>query len=244
MVSRNTLTEGSMSTTTYYRDWCSVIADISEPVMAATHGNYYYRCAQRIYKFPAPTECMLPSVNAVALDTTVGKALQEFVSKPEVIKKSIANYIAKADSPSEPNSENKRLEKLIAKTEEEIKRYTHAYGQGMIDFDQFTELIKETKKRLKAYEKQLADQIKPKSRFLDPKYVNLISREVAHLISELDFSAEPEIIRNLINRVVIKDKNKVQVCGEFQLPNLTDKLGYELTSRDSRPTECGKVHVV
>lgn len=157
------------------------------------------------------------------------------------IKKSIANYIAKADSPSESNSENKRLEKLIAKTEEEIKRYTHAYGQGMIDFDQFTELIKETKKRHKSYEKQLADQIKPKNRFLDPKYVNLISKEVARLISELDFSAEPDIIRNLINRVVIKDKNKVHVCGEFQLPNLTDKLGYELTSRNRRASKRWKI---
>lgn len=49
--------------------------------------NFYYRCAERIYKFPFEKKCNLQGMNALVLDQTVWKELVNFLKHPGRLKK-------------------------------------------------------------------------------------------------------------------------------------------------------------
>lgn len=58
-----------------------------------------------------------------------------------------------------------------------------------------------------------------------------------YIIKDFDFTKDKAIIRHLVNKVIIKDKQKLQIlCGEFRLPSLAEELGYELKDRNAQIT--------
>lgn len=50
-----------------------------------SNGHHYYRCAQRIYKFPVESNCKVRGVNATLLDGLLWIRLKAFLSDPEAL---------------------------------------------------------------------------------------------------------------------------------------------------------------
>ncbi|MFA4995792.1 MAG: recombinase family protein [Patescibacteria group bacterium] len=198
-------------------------------------GHHYYRCAERIYKFPKEHKCKLPGVNAEVLDKTLWDNLLKFMSNPVPLQQAAEEYL-KFETEKGCNSEReeKQIAAYVAKIQEEEKRYAKAYGTEAIDFESFKDLMKECKKRTQSYTKQLKEiQSKKEESKINPSKLNQLCQEARKVLELLDISNKIQIVRDLIDKVTIKEDRKVEVLGHIPLMPL--KLEYEPISRDRRP---------
>lgn len=56
--------------------------------------NHYYRCAERIYKYPLEGKCTLPGVSALVLDKQFWNELVELFNNPDLLWKQIVEWFA------------------------------------------------------------------------------------------------------------------------------------------------------
>lgn len=204
------------------------------------NGHFYYRCSERIHKIKREDRtCFAKGVSATILDQKLWNELVKYLTQPELIKKHAEQWITKQVKKDDNQSEQKTLEGLLAKIEEEEDRYSKAYGAGTLDFDQFTELMKETKKRKKALEKQMAE-LKEKVSVKRVKLnVDQLYKEAKKVLKTLDLSEKKQVVQDIIDKVVILERRKVGVWAHIPLKtaHITEKVGYELIGRNSWATE-------
>ena len=94
-------------------------------------------------------------------------------------------------------------------------------------------MIAMAKKRKLAYQTQL-DGI---SSQMNQEQINTIELdemclEATKVLKGLDYSNKTKVVRDIIDRITIKERSGVEVCGH--IPLFIQKLGDEPTSRDSR----------
>ncbi len=208
------------------------------------YGHFYYRCTERIYNFPSlERKCKLPGVNAAILDGMVWNELMKFVKDPETLRKKVEEVLKERKEKSANKQENDRLTTLIVKIEEEEQRYAKAYGAGAMEFEQFKDLMRETKKRKLGFQDQL-ETIKADSNEvgLGKIQVDDICYEAKKVLDEIDYTDKEKSFKMLLDKVTIKEGGWVNVCGH--IPLFIQKLGDEPTSRDSRVTQCWKIYII
>lgn len=59
-------------------------------------------------------------------------------------------------------------------------------------------------------------------------------QEATKVLKGLDYSNKVKVVRDIIDRVIVKERSGVEVCGH--IPLFAQKLGYEPTSRDCGPS--------
>jgi len=204
------------------------------------NGHFYYRDTERISSFPLPRKCTSPGVNAVILDTLVWRELVKYFTNPSLLKQQAVEWLK-----SQVFNEGERLEKaklsaFINKIAEEEKRYSKAYGEGILEFEQFKELTKETNKRKLAHQNQI-DQLKQqKSHSVITIQVNELIEEVKKVLQTLDLYNKMQVVRDIIDKVILKERTGVEVWAHIALPAI-QKLGYEPISRNYWSPKCGEV---
>lgn len=209
---------------------------------SSKNGHYYYRCAERIYNFPMEKKCQAQGVNAVLLDESLWRNLVKIFKDEDILKKHVGAWLqTELQHDTVKDQERIRLLDSINKIAEEEKRYAKAYGAGTIDFEQFQELMKEAKRRKIVLKKQL-DTLKPTNQNkIDQSQVDDVCQEATLVLQSLDLNNKTQIIRDIIDKVVINTQERmVDVWGHITLQNLslTERLGYEPTSRDSWIAKC------
>ena len=85
----------------------------------------------------------------------------------------------------------------------------------------------------------LARQLAPD--FLERGRVDELVNEVLEVLSTLDFSNKFQLVQDIIGKVIIKERRKVEIWTH--IPLYTLKLGHEPICRDSRVAECGEEHI-
>ena len=141
--------------------------------------------------------------------------------------------------------ERVKIQEQIGKLTEEINRYAKAYGSGGMEFDQYMELARAAKRKKEGYQKQL-NELKAK---VAPEVVNIEANELCteakKVIKSLELYDKKNFIRDIIEKVIIKERSEVEVLCHIPLPQLsltsTEKLGHEPISRDSRTAEFGEI---
>lgn len=109
-------------------------------------GNYYYRCQNRLKRYPLPKDCFASGVNTERIDNIVWKKTKELIENPELLKQQAENWLIRQNSFTNSDSlEIETIKNLINKIELEEKRQAEAYGQGLLNFDLFRELIEKLK---------------------------------------------------------------------------------------------------
>ncbi len=138
--------------------------------------------------------------------------------------------------------ERRKLDEAIEKVTEEEKRYAKAYGAGTLEFEQFQEVMKDAKKRKIALQRQLNELESKRTQETIDVSVDEYLEEAEKYLEKLDFSNKIQVVRDIIGRVVIKERSEVEVWAHIPLKTLpaTEKLGYELIGRNSGSAECGK----
>lgn len=199
--------------------------------------NHYYRCPERVYNFPLDKrDCKIPGVNAEALDNKFWKELEKFLTDPSLLSKQAKVWVELQKSNSENNRELESLEVIIVKDKEEESRYAKAYGTGDLEFEQFRELARATRHRRISHERQLK-LLKEKANAKAVGAFNLADLviEAKTVIASFDFAKKRELIRDIIDKIVIKERRMVEVWGHITLPALADKVAYEPIGRNSGP---------
>lgn len=211
---------------------------------SSKQGHYYYRCADRIKKFPLRSDCTSQGVNALILDTMLWKKLRERMMDSTLLKKGIDEYL-KIQQNNSIDSEHTRLLKLVDKIDEEEKKYAQLYGTGSLQFKNYQDLVNDVQKRRESLERQIhiinnrkmddAIDIEPEELYNEAKSV----------IKSLDFNDKHKVIKDVVDKVIIKERSGVEVWAHIPLSILpTQKLGYEHIGRNCRVTECGEVHSI
>lgn len=128
--------------------------------------------------------------------------------------------------------EKDRLAGFIEKIGEEEKRYAKAYGTGTLEFEQFKDLMREAKKKKLIYQKQL-DELNQKitQEGIDPFQLDEIIEEAKRAIAKLDFENKFMVIRDIIDKIIVKGGRTVEVYGH--LPLFAVNMGYEPIGRDT-----------
>lgn len=200
------------------------------------YGHYYYRCAERIYKLPSEERrCQIPGTNAVILDGLTWKELVKFLKDPDTLKKHVSERLKERQAQTVDVKEKMRLSEAVNKIDEEEKRYSKAYGAAALSFEQFMDLMKDARKRKLALQAKLAElNLKLGQDELSQITEDDVYREVNATISKIDYSNKAKTVRDIIDKVIIKEGGWVNICGH--IPLFTQKLGYEPTSRYRRFT--------
>jgi len=212
------------------------------------HGHFYYRCAERIYKFPKKDrKCRLKGVNAQVLDAKLWKELTGRLTSRSLIRKYAKEWLAMQKvAANNGGKEKQKLQDLITKIEEEEGRYAKAYGSGSLDFGQFNGLMKEPKRRKLSLQKQL-EELEGNSAQISLEFeVDDLIKEAKRVVDSLDLSNKFQTVQDIIGKVIVKERRQVEIWAHIPLQTafVTEKLGYEPDRRNRRFTECGEVNVV
>jgi len=206
------------------------------------NGHYYYRCAERIKRYPKKERtCHIKAANAQVLDKMVWKNLVKYLTQPELIKKEAESWLKSQKDKKAEVRQEKKLKEVLAKIKREEERYTKAYGSGTLEFDQYQEMMKQVKRRKKGVEKQLEDLAKKKSRKLTGVEVDELYKEAKKVLKTINKKKKREIVYDIIEKVIVKERRKVEVWAHIPLP-ATLKLGYESERRDSRTSKCREIN--
>lgn len=203
---------------------------------SSKYGHFYYRCAERIYSFPLEKKCKSQGINAEMLDTLIWKKLAEYLSDPQMLRTYAEKWLKdQARFENADTIEKNRLINQLDQLKEEEGRYTKAYGAGALEFEQFKDSMRDVAKRKISIQAQIDELDKTLSAEVDQFQVDDICYEAEKVLKSLDLSNKVQVIKDIIDRVIIqKGVKEVEVWGHVPVvPTLNQKLGYEPESRDS-----------
>lgn len=203
--------------------------------------NHYYRCTERIYKFPAPKTCTLKGVNALALENKLWEELSRLLTNPETLSQHAQIWSESRNDTTEfIKKEKDRLLELITQVKEEELRYAKAYGGQTLEFDQFKLLTQETKRKKAIYQNQIDNlRIEPSNSIPSDITIDEVCKEATEIIKSIDPNTKTKIIRDIIDKVTIKGNHEVEV--EAHLP-LTVNMAYQNGNRNRRTPKRGKIN--
>lgn len=205
------------------------------------NGHYYYRCSDRIKKFPLRSDCSSQGVNAQILDAMLWIKLKERLMDSKLLRKGIEEYLRLQKNNME-DQEYARLISLMDKIDEEEKRYAKAYATGTLQFKNYQELVKDVQKRRLSVAHQL--QIVKKRQHENTIDISSdeLYNEAKSVVQKIDFSDKHAVVKDVVDKVTIKERSGVEVWAHIPLSILpTQKLGYEPISRNCWSSKCWEV---
>jgi site-specific DNA recombinase len=187
----------------------------------ANNGHTYYRCTDRLSRFPMPRECFAGGVNAGVLDAVVWNKVEELVNEPKVVKEQAKRLLnSKNTSPAKLKIDEAKIQ--LNKLDAEEKRYAKAYGLGYMS----ERLYKEQMQELLQQRTNLHDNIsKAESELGQQPKLSLaqLIEGAQEMLGNLDFTDKKAIIRRLITKVKATQEEAV-IWG--QIPILaTEQVG-------------------
>lgn len=196
------------------------------------NGHYYYRCTDRILRHPLPPECKSPALNARVLDKVFCDELVKYLTDSKNVNQIAEDYLkAQAVDESEEREKQTHLHN-ISKLEEEERRCVRLHIEGEIEFEAFKELKSDINKRKKDEEGELK-RLNELTKDINIDNVELAEfcQEVKEVLQSLNYSSKSLLIRDVIDKIVMKGKtNEVEVMGHIPINHLN--IGYELISRN------------
>lgn len=205
------------------------------------NGHHYYRCIERIHTFPMKSKCKAKGVNAIVLDTIFWKELVKLLTNPKLLKEQASLWL-NSQSDKRSQVEKLKLAKLLQAVQEEEARYAQAYGKGLLEFEQFRNLVKESKRRKLSYQNQIEELDKQTSVLEEAKIsLDQLCSEAQRVLKSFDLDKDDiankfVIVKDLIGKIIIKNGKEAEVFGHIALS--TVKLEYEPIGRDSRLAKC------
>ena len=200
--------------------------------------HLYYRCTDRLSKFPMPRECYERAINAPVMDAVVWKQLAALLAKPKLLKQQAERWLNKPSPTLERiNSLKARLNGL----DDEERRYTKAYGTGLMS----ERLYKQQAKELLITRSQLTSELSVLETEIESKPQITLEQAIAgakEVLRSLDLTDRKFIVRKLVDKIVATQK-EATIWGH--IPILAPvEVGYEPIHRHCRPTECRQIDPV
>ena len=171
--------------------------------------NYgYYRCVGTdAYRFGGHRVCTNKQVRQDLLDQAVWNDVRALLADPARVECELHRRLdGEGDDPQ--RQADQKLHAQIDKVRRGIARLIDAYGEGLVDKNEFEPRITTARQRLSQLQEQLQSHIDQQARARELKLVidNLetFSREVTAGLEQADWQTRREIIRTLVKRVEIE----------------------------------------
>ncbi|USN96471.1 MAG: recombinase family protein [Candidatus Nomurabacteria bacterium] len=203
-------------------------------------GHLYYRCTDRLSRFPLPRECFAGGVNVVVLDTMVWSQIKELVSNPKLVRRQAERWLADSTSSAATQQAQETLEQLTRLDEEE-KRYVKAFGMNYLSERLYKEQMDELYSKRAALQAKMNDA-KEQMAQQPMLTVEQMVDGVQVLLESLDFTDKKAIIRRLVTKVKATQEEAI-IWG--QLPIFTKaEVGFEPKYRHRRPSKCRQINTL
>lgn len=210
------------------------------------HEHRYYRCCDRINRFPLPRECKASGVNAFHLDDMVWDRVTDLLINPDLIKQQAENWNKKhADSKKYANVDVEKLENTLKKLQDEEKRYLKVYGSGLINLDQFKVQINNIRERRDRVESELKKACEYKSQpIFDLSMVTNLTQKTAEVVKSLTLDERRMLLQKVLENVTVGDSNKVLIKGYIPLESEAQNARLWYPNRDSWIAKRGEVNPI
>lgn len=201
-------------------------------------GHFYYRCTDRLLKFPKPRTCFEAGVNVQVLDAVGWAKLCELMTDPVLLQKQLDRYAEekKLLAGQSPKKDELLMQKKALDQEE--RRYVKAWGMGTMSEDVYTDQMNSVARR----RKELLDLInKPEANKLAQlQEIDLESsvEPFKKYLENLGYDEKLFTVRKIVDKV-IATKEKVRICGKIPAyaTSLTvKKVGLDVEHSDTRDT--------
>jgi site-specific DNA recombinase len=194
------------------------------------HGKHlYYRCADRVSRYPLPRTCFERAVNARIADRLVWDELIALMTSPQLLNQQIEHWLnSKRDEAVSVVNDVEPLMKEIGKLKEERARYTRAYGKGLFTLEQLEEYSEPVQVRIAKLEAQIlagreAERRLETLNLPGQAEIKSFAAEVATGLADLSFVERQGIVRSVIDKVV-GNQEKLVVSGYIPIENINVKI--------------------
>lgn len=185
------------------------------------NGHSYYRCTDRLSKYPMPRTCKEYGINVTVIDNVVWNNIEELLSNPALVVAQAQRW-QKSSSPLERRTDE--LKKRLNAYDDEERRYVKSYGIGTLTEKIYKEAIQELneKRETLAYELNSIE-----AELMNKPTVPLeqLVDGVVKLVGKLSFNDKRKVIEKLVTKIVAT-KEKITIWGLLPVP-LTSKVVYE-----------------
>lgn len=172
-------------------------------------GRYlYYRCTDKVSRFPLPPACKERGVNARIADQLVWQELVKLMSSPARLRQQIEKWeMERVTQTTNRSHELTKVRREVAKLKEQETRYNKAYGAGLFSVEQLREYTEPIKTRLIALDRQhleLASERPQPTAAVTPSRDEILcfSDQSRTMLHDLQFTEKRSIVLNIIEKIV------------------------------------------
>jgi len=212
--------------------------------------HLYYRCTDRVNRFPLPKECFVPGVSATILDKKVWGEIFNLLTDPKQIEKQYSRWKVKVTSIQENHDyvDVEKLNKELDEQKEQEERFVKAYGAKVISLEQLQSQLGD----IKLKKSQITSKLTASRNNIPPTQKSIILPDLRQFcdtmkseIKELDFKERQYVVRQLVDTVVT-DGAIASVEGSIPLvipqENTKNNYGQSFINRNRRSPKRRKIN--
>lgn len=176
-----------------------------------SNGSLYYRCTDRLSKYPLPRECCEHGINVPVFDALVWRNIKELLLNPHLV----VAQAKRRQGASPLQNQLKILRKNLKQLGDEQRRYDKAYGQDVMSERRYKDVMYELNEKyeallseISALEDEMANQ-KPVT--IEQYFDGTIKR-----VENLSFTEKKAIIKKVITKIVAT-KQEIKIWGRIPL---------------------------
>jgi site-specific DNA recombinase len=206
---------------------CCGYAFYGKPVSRkSAHGKVpyaYYRCiGSDAYRFGGTRVCKNKQVRTDKLEEAVWQDACELLRHPKLLR---AEYERRLAAPADSASQSS-LKKQLAAAQRSVARLIDAYSDGVLDRSEFDPRLMRTRDRVAALKQQL-ESIETESREQATLREALaclddFTASIGTNLEQADWTMKREILRTLIDRVVI-EQEQIRIVYRINFPLFAKK---------------------
>ncbi len=208
--------------------------------------NLYYRCSDRVKRFPLPRVCNNKGVNAPLLDELVWSKLTTLLTQPKLAKRYYEQWVReKQKILNKPNTIQDTVEAKIKDLDQQEKRFLKAYGEGVISFEQYKEQVNEIKLAKTQYMSKLSPSQSNQEQqraVIIPDFDRMYDK-MDTVLDSYSFKKRRIIVQNVVNSITT---DGITATLEGNLPleivdiSTKQNIKYEIEYRYRRIAKCWK----
>ena len=177
------------------------------------NGHTYYRCTDRLSKYPMPRTCNLGGINVADMDSIVWKTIKQLLADPSLVIEQAKRWQELA-SPLEKESDG--LRKRLEGYDDEERRYASALGGGILKEKIYKEKVQELNEKREGLVHKLNSV---EAELVNKPTVPLeeLAGGMIKLVGKLSFNDKKKVIKKLVTKIVAT-KEEITIWGLLPVP--------------------------
>lgn len=176
-----------------------------------SNGSKYYRCTDRLSKYPLARECHEAGINVPVFDALVWNNIKELLLNPNLV----VEQAKRRQATSPLQSQLKSLHTKLKKQEDEQRRYDKAYGQGVMSERRYKDVMYELNQKREATVAEIS-ALEDEMTNQKPISIEQYFDETIKRVGNLSFTEKKAIIKRVVTKIVAT-KQEVKVWGRIPL---------------------------